>query len=99
MTFASTDAAVSMGATYDLCYCNLSSDGFNQDRHFAFLRDYEDETLLFVCNFSTVASDMAIMIPEHAFDWLHMPQTQQLNHNTPIKVHVEPCSTTWIRLC
>lgn len=99
LTFASTDAAVSMGATYDLCYCNLSSDGFNQDRHFAFLRDYEDETLLFVCNFSTVASDMSIMIPEHAFEWLHMPQTQQLNHNTPIKVHVEPCSTTWIRLC
>ena len=37
--FAAEDTAVGMGTTYDLCYCNMSSDGFDKNRHYAFLRD------------------------------------------------------------
>lgn len=99
LRFASEDDAVSKGIVYDLCYCNSSSDGFNQDRHFAFLRDYEDETLLIVCNFSKVDADMKISIPEHAFNWMKMPETGELNHNSPISVHVNAMNGAIIKLC
>lgn len=99
LRFASEDDAVSKGTVYDLCYCNSSSDGFNQDRHFAFLRDYEDETLLIVCNFSKVEADMKISIPEHAFNWMKMPETGELNHNSPISVHVNAMNGAIIKLC
>lgn len=99
LRFASEDDAVSKGTVYDLCYCNSSSDGFNQDRHFAFLRDYEDETLLIVCNFSKVDADMKISIPEHAFNWMKMPETGELNHNSPISVHVNAMNGAIIKLC
>lgn len=99
LRFASEDDAVSKGTVYDLCYCNSSSDGFNPDRHFAFLRDYEDETLLIVCNFSKVDADMKISIPEHAFNWMKMPETGELNHNSPISVHVNAMNGAIIKLC
>lgn len=99
LRFASEDDAVCKGTFYDLCYCNSSSDGFNPDRHFAFLRDYEDETLLIVCNFSKVDADMKISIPEHAFNWMKMPETGELNHNSPISVHVNAMNGTIIKLC
>lgn len=99
LRFASEDDAVSKGTVYDLCYCNSSSDGFNPDRHFAFLRDYEDETLLIVCNFSRVDADMKISIPEHAFNWMKMPETGELNHNLPISVHVNAMNGAIIKLC
>ena len=99
LRFASEDDAVSKGTVYDLCYCNSSSDGFNQGRHFAFLRDYEDETLLIVCNFSKVDADMKITIPEHAFNWMKMPETGELNHNSPISVHVNAMNGAIIKLC
>lgn len=99
LRFASEDDAVCKGTVYDLCYCNSSSDGFNQDRHFAFLRDYEDETLLIVCNFSKVDADMKISIPEHAFNWMKMPETGELNHNSPISVHVNAMDGAIVKLC
>ena len=40
------------GKTFDLCYCNYDSPGFDPDRHFAFLRGDGSQTWLFVCNFS-----------------------------------------------
>lgn len=97
--FAVTDPAIREGTTYDLCYCNLSSDGFNKDRHFAFLRDYEDETLLVAANFSAVTARMELMIPEHAFRWLEMPETERLNHRTPVRVEIPPKDGVVLRLC
>ena len=88
LKFAAEDNAVSKGTFYDLCYCNYASDGFNPDRHFAFLRDFEDETLLIVCNFSKNDADMKISIPEHAFNWMKMPESEEFNHTTPVSVHV-----------
>ena len=43
--------AVSEGLTFDLCYCQSASDGFDADRHFAFLRHYADSS------FRTVPAD------------------------------------------
>ncbi len=64
------DPSVSEGLTYDLCYCQSAADGFDPDRHFAFLRHSEGGTMLFCCNFSGSASRMRIRIPQHAVDYL-----------------------------
>ena len=98
LKFAAEDNAVSKGTFYDLCYCNYASDGFNPDRHFAFLRDYEDETLLIVCNFSKNDADMKISIPEHAFSWMKMPESEGFNHTTPVSVHVPATNGVIIKL-
>ena len=76
--FAAQDDAIRKGTTYDLCYCNYSSDGFDKDRHFVFLRDYEDHTLLVGANFSGHDAYMKITIPEHAFEWMGIPVTDEL---------------------
>ena len=98
LKFAAEDNAVSKGTFYDLCYCNYASDGFNPDRHFAFLRDFEDETLLIVCNFSKNDADMKISIPEHAFNWMKMPESEEFNHTTPVIVHVPATNGVIIKL-
>ena len=64
------DPSVSEGLTYDLCYCQPAADGFDPDRHFAFLRHSDGGTMLFCCNFSGSASRMRIRIPQHAADYL-----------------------------
>lgn len=87
---AATDDAVRKGMTYDLCYCNTNSDGFDIDRHFAFLRDHGDETLLFVANFSDREANMKLKIPEHAFEWLELAPTAKVNPGTPVEVTVPP---------
>ena len=98
LKFAAEDNAISKGTFYDLCYCNYASDGFNPDRHFAFLRDFEDETLLIVCNFSKNDADMKISIPEHAFNWMKMPESEEFNHTTPVSVHVPATNGVIIKL-
>lgn len=98
LKFAAEDNAVSKGTFYDLCYCNYASDGFNPDRHFAFLRDFEDETLLIVCNFSKNDAEMRISIPEHAFNWMKMPESEGFNHTMPVSVHVPATKGVIIKL-
>ena len=87
---ASSDTAVTKGSTYDLCYCNLSSDGFDKNRHFAFLRDYEDHTILFACNFSNREAHIRLTIPEHAFEWMEIPVTAELYPGKIIEVDIAP---------
>ena len=80
--------------SYDLCYCNASSEGFDRTRHFAWLRDYGNETLLFVANFSGTEARMELTIPEHAFEWMELPITPMLNPQTRIRVNVPPMDAT-----
>lgn len=87
---AAADEAVRKGSTYDLCYCNMSSDGFDKNRHFAFLRDFEEHTLLIATNFSQYEAKMKLVIPEHAFDWMGIPVTEDLHPGKTIEVTVPP---------
>ena len=96
--FAASDEAIRKGTTYDLCYCNYSSDGFNKDRHFAFLRDYEEHTLLIAANFSQQESRMSITIPAHAFEWMGIPVTADLHPGTVIEVVVPPMDGVVIQI-
>lgn len=60
------------GQTYDLCYCLDSERGFNPEKHFAFLRHYDQKTMLFICNFDSGEASMSISIPQHAVDFLNL---------------------------
>ena len=55
--------AFAKGRTFDLCYCQ--AEGFNPDRHFAFLRADDTETWLVVSNFGPSA-DITVRIPAEA---------------------------------
>ena len=98
LRFAANDNAISKGMTYDLCYCNFNSRGFDRDRHFAFLRDDADDTFLTVANFSSRPADIDIMIPEHAFEWLELKQTETCNAQSPVKVQVSANDVFILRL-
>lgn len=88
--FASTDPAIKHGTTYDLCYCNTCSDGFDKNRHFVFLRDHLDHTVLVAANFSKHEATMNIVIPEHAFEWMEIPVSDDLYPGKEITITVPP---------
>ena len=96
--FASSDEAVIKGTTYDLCYCNYGSDGFDRNRHFAFLRDHEDHTILVVSNFSNREAAIDISIPEHAFEWMGIPVSDDLYPGKTLTVNVGPMDAKIITL-
>ena len=96
--YASVDKAIKFGTTYDLCYCNAGSEGFDKNRHYIFLRDYEEHTLLVAANFSDKEARMKISIPEHAFEWMGIPVTEYLNPGSCIEVTVPPMDGTIIKL-
>lgn len=91
---AASDLAIGKGTTYDLCYCNYCSDGFDKNRHFVFLRDYEEHTLLIAANFSNKESVMDITLPEHAFEWMGIPVTEDLHPGKTIALTVPPMDGT-----
>lgn len=98
LRLAASDKAITDGTTYDLCYCNEHSTGFDISRHFVFLRDFEEHTLLIAVNFSKNEADMEIRIPDHAFEWMEIPQTDMLNTSTVTQVKIPPMGGTIIQL-
>ena len=98
MRFAASDEAVRRGTTYDLCYCNYSSDGFNKDKHFVFLRDFEEHTLLIAANFSQSECRMNITIPSHAFEWMGIPVTESVYPGSVIEITVPPMDAAVLQI-
>ncbi|MBR5835125.1 MAG: alpha-amylase [Bacteroidales bacterium] len=96
--FAASDEAVRQGTTYDLCYCNSGSEGFDKDRHFAFLRDHLDHTILVAANFSNRETEMNIVIPDHAFEWMGIPVSEDLYPGKSISVQVGPMDAKIVTL-
>ncbi len=96
--FAASDSAILKGTTYDLCYCNYASEGFDKNRHFIFLRDHADHTVLVAANFSNQKAHMKITIPDHAFEWMGIPVTDKLYPGKVIEINVEPMDGTLITL-
>ena len=95
---AASDEAVKQGTTYDLCYCNSSSDGFDINRHYVFLRDHLDHTVLVAANFSKHEANMKIVIPEHAFEWMGIPVNEDLYPGKEISINVAPMDAKFITL-
>ena len=96
--FAAKDEAISQGTTYDLCYCNSCSEGFDMNRHFVFLRDHLDHTVLVAANFSNREANMKIVIPEHAFEWMEIPVNEDLYPGKEISITIPPMDAKTITL-
>ena len=67
------EAAISKGEFFDLMYVNQNGWQMNEHKQYAFLRKYANEVLLFVVNFGETDMQVAVNLPQHAFDYLQMP--------------------------
>ena len=59
-------------------YVNPQSEDFDQTHEYVFLRRSGKELLLLVANFSDQEQTNKIHIPQHAFDFLNIPQKEQV---------------------
>jgi glycosidase len=96
--YASEDESIKEGMTYDLCYCNYDSEGFDKDRHFAFLRYFKGHTVLVAANFSRSDAKMHVTIPHHAFEWMQIPVTPTRYPGMSITVEVPAADAVTITL-
>ncbi|MGL4779461.1 MAG: alpha-amylase family glycosyl hydrolase [Bacteroidales bacterium] len=78
LNIAENEKAITEGLFFDLMYVNPSSEYFNQDKQYAFLRKYEDELILIVVNFDIYEQDCKVVIPKHAFDYLEIEERAEI---------------------
>ena len=103
ITLCNKEKALREGQFYDLMPANYDNMEFDSTRQFAFLRGAEKELILAVVNFDNNDADVVIHIPDHAFDFFEIPQTESLkafpllsnsksyisfSRNNPIRVSV-----------
>lgn len=62
------------GDFYDLMYVNPSSENFNNEKQFAFLRKKDNELLIVVVNFDDRDVNIQVRIPFLAFEYLAIPE-------------------------
>ncbi|MDO5443415.1 MAG: alpha-amylase family glycosyl hydrolase [Bacteroidia bacterium] len=74
---------ITSGLSYDLCYCLHGVEGFDPDKHFAFIRHYAGKTLLVYCNFSPAEVRLTIPMPRHANEFLKCELPQSVEIATP----------------
>lgn len=102
LRLCNSEKAISMGRFFDVTYVNYNNPKFNPHRHYAFLRNYYDVTLVIAVSFDKKPADIEINIPQHAFNLLEIPQGEvsatelltgiteekTLSSDTPFKVHM-----------
>lgn len=71
--------------TFDLCYFNSRNDGFDPDKHFAFLRGGSGKATLFVCNYSEEDATVTVCVPTEALDFMGYKKTETLTLSVPVK--------------
>jgi len=76
LNIARGEAAISEGRFFDLMYVNYESAGVNPQRHFIYMRNSGEETILIAVNFSDSEADMRINIPRHAFDYFGLREQE-----------------------
>lgn len=74
LRLCNSEKAISMGRFFDVTYVNYNNPKFNPHRHYAFLRNYDDVTLVIAVSFDKKSADVEINIPQHAFNLLEIPQ-------------------------
>lgn len=74
LNLCNNEKAIAKGEFFDLMYANQGSWQMNEHKQYAFFRKHEKELLLIVCNFDEISCRISINIPEHAFNYLNIPQ-------------------------
>ena len=70
------EPAISQGKFFDLMYVNKNGWQMNEHKQYAFLRKSDKEAVLVAVNFADMPVQISVNIPQHAFDFLHMPMFQ-----------------------
>lgn len=94
LNLCNTEKAIREGEFYDLTYANLEGCSFNEHKQYAFLRKNDKELILIVVNFDSMPTRVGIRIPQHAFEYLGIPQSESysatdLLTNTTEKIGLE----------
>lgn len=95
---AVNDEVLRVGETFDLQYVNPRSENYNPDRHFAFLRHYNEKTYLCAANFTDENVCLKINIPAEAFEYCSMEQTPELNSSRPVSIEIAQNSGSLLRI-
>lgn len=74
LSLCNTEKAISSGSFFDLMYVNYGK--LNPHRQFTYLRNYKTETLLIAVNFDNHPCNIAINIPQHAFECMGIQSTE-----------------------
>ena len=74
LTMCNSQRAIREGDFFDLMYVNLSNPALDPHRQFAYLRHKDDETIMIIVNFGDRQADVAVNIPDHAFDFLELAE-------------------------
>lgn len=74
LTIARDNKAIQKGLMYDITYAQ--GTGFNKHEQYAFIRHWEDETLLIIINFHDREQHMRVRIPNDAFVYLGINETK-----------------------
>lgn len=74
LSLCNTEKAISSGSFFDLMYVNYGN--LNPHRQFTYLRNYKTETLLIAVNFDNHPCNIAINIPQHAFECMGIQPTE-----------------------
>ena len=93
-----SEPAIRRGETFDLEYANPRSEHFNPDRHFVFLRKFNNSIYLCAANFSNDRVQIKVNIPKHAFEYFGIPETEDLNSSTPVDVRIASDAGTLLKL-
>ena len=100
LRLANREKAVREGECFDLMYANNQTWQFNPREQFAFMRKKDDEVLLIVVNFSRPDVRVSVVIPNHAFDFLGLPEREVVASDLPqpnilIINWLSKCSAVW----
>ena len=79
------DPCIEEGKTFDICYRNLDTPGFDPDHTFAFLRGGDGKAVLFVCDFSGSDRLVTVRIPPEAFEYLGINKTETLELSVSVR--------------
>jgi len=78
LNMLNSEKAISKGSFFDVMYVNFNNPDFSPHRNYAFLRHYEDTTLLIAVNFSDKASTLKINVPQHAFELMGITEGKRM---------------------
>lgn len=78
LNLLNSEKAISRGDFFDVMYVNFDNQHFSPHRNYAFIRHYDDTTLLIAVNFSENAQTLLINVPQLAFDMMHISEGKRM---------------------
>ena len=78
LNICNEEKCISHGEFFDLMYANMNGWQMNEHKQYAFIRKCDDEALLIAVNFGDINMRVAINVPEHAFQYLSMPEMENI---------------------